>query len=338
MTPRDIIEKNIKFQNPERIGLRFNALGVSDVHRIYVQHPGNVANDSSGEISMAKKRKYPDNIDEWGCKWENVSGVEESDMGQVLDPPIKHIDQAQDYPFPDPYDPKHFPRIEETLALSGEKFVQLNSPFCLFERLHFLRGFEDSLCDLALEPEKSAKLLDAIIGFQIGIAEMAGKLGGGRIHCFDTTDDWGTQAGMFISPKMWRQAFKPRYKKLIDTVHDNGMYFRFHSDGKINPILEDLVEIGVDILNIHQPLLIGFDEIREKLRGKVCLEVSVDIQATLPYGIKEDITNQVKKIIDNCCTPAGGLIGVEYRRGKAVGISQQALEYELAAFQKFGSL
>ncbi len=69
----------------------------------------------------------------------------------------------------------------------------------------------------------------------------------------------------FISPKMWRKFLKPRYKKLIDAIHDNGMALRFHSDGKINTIHEDLVELGVDILNIHQPLLLGIEEVSSAL-------------------------------------------------------------------------
>lgn len=116
------------------------------------------------------------------------------------------------------------------------------------------------------------------------------------------------------------------------------MYLRFHTDGKINPIFEDLIDLGVDILNMHQPLLLGFDDIRVKLRGRICMEVSVDIQSTLPKDDKEAITAEVQQIIRNCCTPSGGLIGVEYRHGAAIGISKQALAWELEAYQKFGNL
>ncbi len=339
MNSYDIIRKNIEFDDPPRIGLRFNSLGVSDVKRIYVQPPARLVPADIQQVRMDRKiNTRPGEVDEWGCKWESLDSGLGGDMGQVLDPPLKELQDVIDYPFPDPYDPHHFAGLDEALADTEGLFVQLNSPFCLFERLHFLRGFEASLSDLILQPELSAILLDKILDYQIGIAEMAGKLGKGRIHCFDTTDDWGTQTAMFISPRMWRKLFKPRYKKLIDVIHANGMYLRFHTDGKINPIFEDLIDLGVDILNMHQPLLLGFDDIREKLRGRICMEVSVDIQSTLPKDDKEAITAEVQQIIRNCCTPSGGLIGVEYRHGAAIGISKQALAWELEAYQKFGNL
>lgn len=339
MNGYEIIMRNILFDFPERIGLRFNSLGVSDVFRIYVQPPIEFRPSDILNVSMDKKmRTRSGQMDEWSCKWESSEGEESGDMGQVLDPPLKDLNEISSYPFPDPYDPAHFDGLEEALANTEGKFVQLNSPFCLFERLHFLYGFNETLCDLVLFPEKMEALIDQVIAYQIGIVEMAGQLGKGRIHCFDTTDDWGTQTNLFISPKMWRKIFKPRYQRLINAIHANGMVLRFHTDGKINTILDDLVEMGVDILNVHQPLLLGINEVAEKLSGKICLEVSADVQLTLPSCDKLKIQNEVKEIVQKWCTPKGGLIGVEYRYGKVLGITEQALKWELEAFQRYGKI
>lgn len=339
MNGYEIVKRNISFDNPERVGLRFNSLGVSDVFRIFVQPPERCRPVNSPPVRMDKKiRTAPGQADEWGCTWESLEEENSGDMGQVLNPPLKNLDDLNTFPFPDPYDPHHFDGLEEALSLSNDKFVQMNSPFCIFERMHFLYGFSETLRDLALEPQKMEVLIDKVIAYQIGIVETAGKLGKGRIHCFDTTDDWGTQTNMFISPKMWRSLFKPRYKKLIDTIHAHGMVIRFHTDGRINAIFQDLIELGIDILNIHQPLLLGIDEVAEKLSGKLCLEVSTDIQQTLPSCDEQRIKNEVKEIIQKWCTPKGGLIGIEYRYGKVLGISEQALRWELDAFQQYGKL
>ena len=339
MDSYEIMMRNIHFDSPERIGLRFNSLGVSDVFRIYVQPPLKYRPSDKKNVRMDKKiRTAPGSTDEWGCTWESLEEEGSGDMGQVLHPPIRDLEQVSSYPFPDPYDPCHFDGLEDALQLSQGKFVQLNSPFCLFERLHFLYGFSETLRDLALLREKMEVLIDRVIAYQIGIVEMAGRLGKGRIHCFDTTDDWGTQTNMFISPKMWREIFKPRYKKLIDTIHANGMLLRFHTDGRINAIFPDLLELGVDILNVHQPLLLGIDDVAEKLSGKICLEVSSDVQQTLPTCNEQRIKNEVQEIVQKWCTPRGGLIGVEYRYGKVLGISEQALRWELEAFQQYGKI
>lgn len=337
MDSYEIMKRNITFDYPERVGLRFNSLGVSDVFRIFVQPPVNCRPATIQSVRMDKKiRTAPGQADEWGCTWESLEEEGSGDMGQVLNPPLKDLDDVATYPFPDPYDRHHFDGLEEALAISGGKFVQLNSPFCLFERLHFLYGFSETLRDLALDQQKMEKLIDKVIAYQIGIVEMAGKLGKGRIHCFDTTDDWGTQTNMFISPKMWRNIFKPRYKRLIDTIHANEMVIRFHTDGRINAIFPDLIELGIDILNVHQPLLLGIDDVAEKLSGKICLEVSADVQLTLPSCNEQKIQNEIKEIIQKWSTPKGGLIGVEYRYGKMLGISEQALRWELEAFQRYG--
>lgn len=339
MDSYEIMMRNIQFDSPQRIGLRFNSLGVSDVFRMYVQPPLNCRSSDNKNVRMDKKiRTASGSLDEWGCMWESLEEEGSGDMGQVLHPPIHDLDQVSSYPFPDPYDPHHFDGLEEALQLSKGKFVQLNSPFCLFERLHFLYGFSETLRDLALDREKMEALIDKVIAYQIGIVEMAGQLGKGRIHCFDTTDDWGTQTNMFISPRMWREIFKPRYQKLIDTIHANGMLLRFHTDGRINAIFPDLIELGVDILNVHHPLLLGIDDVAEKLSGKICLEVSCDVQQTLPSCDEQRIKNEVKEIVQKWCTPRGGLIGVEYRYGKVLGISEQSLRWELDAFQQYGKI
>jgi hypothetical protein len=82
--------------------------------------------------------------------------------------------------------------------------------------------------------------------------------------------------------------------------------------------------------------LLGIDDVAEKLSGKICLEVSADVQLTLPSCNEQKIQNEIKEIIQKWSTPKGGLIGVEYRYGKMLGISEQALRWELEAFQRYG--
>ncbi len=339
MNSYEIIRRNVAFDYPERVGLRFNSLGVSDVFRLYAQPPRTLRPEPAAPARMDKKiRTLPGHVDEWGCKWETNAELDGGDdMGLVLEAPLKEWSRFSSFPFPDPHNPDRFEGLETALAAAGERFVQLNSPFCLIERMHFMRGFEELMNDFILQPAEVEKFADQVISYQIGLVQMAAELGKGRIHCFDTTDDWGSQTAMFISPRMWRAIFKPRYKRLIDAIHAGGMLLRFHTDGKINAILDDLVELGVDILNVHQPRLLGIDEVAQRLAGRICFEASVDIQATLPGGDRDAIRNEVRELVGKWASPKGGLIGVEYRYGAAIGISRQALEWELEAFQEFGN-
>ena len=123
---------------------------------------------------------------------------------------------------------------------------------------------------------------------------------------------------------------------LFRSAHACEMDIRFHTDGRINDILPDLVELGVDIINIHQPRLVGIDEVSEIAQGKICFEAAVDIQATLPTGNKELIENEVKELIEKWATPEGGFIGVEYGYLGAIGVTKESMLYALECFEKYG--
>lgn len=337
MTGYEIVRKNVAFDRPERIALRFPSLGVSDVYRIYLQPPRDLRPPAASPPRMDKKtRPQNGSFDEWGCRWETLPGLVGEDMGQVTFHPLGDWTNFTGYAIPDPRAEGRFDGLEEALAASGERYVQLNSPFCLFERMHFLRGLPELMLDLVEQPQEVERLANAVIDYQIGIIQEAGRLGQGRIHCFDTTDDWGTQTGLMISPRMWRDIFKPCYRRMVDAAHAHDLHVRFHTDGKVNPILPDLVELGVDVINIHQPRLLGIEEVGRQLRGRVCFEASVDIQSTLPSGNQDLIEQEARMLVEQWATTEGGLIAVEYRDLTAIGANQQSLEWALEAFQKYG--
>ncbi|MDD2459425.1 MAG: uroporphyrinogen decarboxylase family protein, partial [Eubacteriales bacterium] len=179
---------------------------------------------------------------------------------------------------PDPRAEGRFDGLQQALDEAESKglYVQMNSPHCIFERMHFLRGFDDTLVDCMLEPELVEGLAIRMADYQIGIIEEAYRLGQGRIHCYDTTDDWGTQNNLMVSPAVFRSIFKPQYKRIFDAAHRCGMDVRFHTDGKVNDILPDIIEVGADI------------------------------QATLPTGDKQKIEDEVKQLVEKWVTPQGG--------------------------------
>jgi uroporphyrinogen decarboxylase len=333
------IKANINFTGPDRIGLRFDRIeNVSDVCRIFVLPPNN-NRDKNKKYSVSKKvRPASGEYDEWGCLWESEDATG-SDMGQVVNIPIDDWDNINDYNWPDPKAEGRFDGLEEALNDAEEKglYVQLNSPQCIFERMHFLRGFEDTLMDCMCEPELIEEMAKNLANYQIGIIEEAARLGKGRIHCYDTTDDWGTQSNLMIPPEVFREIFKPQYKRVFDKAHECGMDVRLHTDGKINSILPDFIELGVDILNIHQPRLVGIDEVSEIAQGKICFEAAIDIQSTLPTGDLVKIEEEAKELCMKWATPMGGLIGVEYGYLSAIGTTKESMLYALEMFKKYGT-
>lgn len=339
MSSYEIVKRNITFDAPERIAIKYPTLGEGDILRLFLQLPRDRRKSDATPDMRKKVINTPGEYDEWGCLWENMGG-DGLGLGQPVEHPLKSWEDLESYIVPDPYVQGRFDGLEEALAIAKreQKWVQLNSQYCIFERLHFLRGFENTLMDMYTDRDRFEQLCDKLLDYQLGIVRQAAKLGKGRIHAIDISDDWGTQTALMISPDLWRGIFKPRYKVLIDEMHRYGIFCNFHSCGRINDILDDFVELGVDIVNIHQPNLLGIDEIGKKYAGKIAFDVAVDIQDTLPTGNKELIEREVIDLITKWGTKDGGIIAAEYRFLNAIGATQEAFEYALTCFKKHGKL
>lgn len=115
-----------------------------------------------------------------------------------------------------------------------------------FERLHSLLGFEDALIALIDEPEATEAFFTAYTDWRCRLIEKIGKYYHPDI--LNIQDDWGHQRNMLMSPDTWREMIKPHIKRMVKCAHTNGMIYQQHSCGYIEPIIEDLIEIGVDAL------------------------------------------------------------------------------------------
>jgi len=170
----------------------------------------------------------------------------------------------------------------------------------------FIRGFSSTLEDLYIDREYIEQLAEIVFGFEENVIEQI------KDHGFDGVaffDDWGTQSNMIISPSLWREIFKPLYKKQFDLVHSLGMDVYFHCCGYIYDIIPDLIEIGVDMLNLSQPNVFDIEIVGSEFNGKVCFVCPISYQTTSLSGTKEEIYNEAKKLIDNLGSDKGGFIG-----------------------------
>lgn len=174
--------------------------------------------------------------------------------------PIKNIGDIHKYDFPDLCDRSRFRKIKSISNNTEEYNLVLNWVF-LFEKLHFLHGFNSILIDLMLNKNKIEFLLYKIVNFNIDIIRILSRDFKNIVHGFKSTDDWGTQDGLIIRPSLWREIFKTRYKKIMDEVHKIDLDFWLHSDDNIEQTIPDLIEIGVEVLEIPQPKLFNLEEL-----------------------------------------------------------------------------
>jgi uroporphyrinogen-III decarboxylase len=107
-----------------------------------------------------------------------------------------------------------------------------------------------------------------------------------------------------------------------------------HSCGKINAILDSLIEIGVDVIEPQQPRTLGIEAIGQQFRGRVCFASLVDIQHTLPFKDEDEIRAEAKLLLEQWSTPEGGFILIDYGDGTAIGVSLEKKQAMLEAFLK----
>jgi len=314
------IRRAIEFNRPDRLPLLFDALGVSDVHIVQTNQ---YVPDSCG--------KNDENFDEWGCRWVRS---QMANMGQVKGHPLKSWSTLKGYKWPNPNDPSLYEGKESRFEGSEEKYVLTEFFMLLFERMHSLHGMENVLVDLYLEKERIEMLADKIVEYDIVVIRNITERFPGCIHGFYFTDDWGSETATLVSPLMWREFFKPRYARIFDAVHKADWHVWMHTCGRVNEIIGDLIDIGLDVINLQQPRALGMEEIGQQFRGLICFDSLCDIQRTLPFGSSEQIRTEAQLLLENWGTNKGGFILSDYGDGEAIGVEVEKKRIMLEAFQE----
>ena len=173
-----------------------------------------------------------------------------------------------------------------------DKFVLTCTEARPFERMQFLRGTENLFMDLAYGDKEVYKLRDMLHEFYVREIEMWLNTG---VDGIQFMDDWGSQNALLISPTMWREFFKPLYRDYCDLIHSKGKYVFMHSDGNIESIYPDLIEIGVDALN-SQLFCMDIEKLGERYAGKIAFWGEIDRQWVLPFGTPDEVRKAVKRV------------------------------------------
>ncbi|MEW6202332.1 MAG: uroporphyrinogen decarboxylase family protein [bacterium] len=270
--------------------------------------------------------------DEFGCVWQAGSA---DSIGECIGHPIKDWSQTDTFRIPDPRRRERFKTFRNLKKVFATgKFIIGDLANGIFERTHFLRGFEQLMVDLVSEPDKVMRLIDRMIDeWYLGLMEMYARY---RCHAVIMTDDWGSQETLMVSPDTWRGIFKPRYKRLIDAAHDKGMKFILHSCGDIRLIIPDLIEIGLDVLQKDDMECLGLDYLEENVSGKLCLFGPLDLQRVLPKAAPEDIKREVRRTISALGRHGGGIMGMIYAQPQAIDIPWHKFALMHYYFYKYG--
>jgi uroporphyrinogen decarboxylase len=223
-------------------------------------------------------------------------------------------DDLAHWSWPDPYDPGRYRYLRwDALRASagGEYPVVLNFGDICVHQSQFCRGFEEWLTDIVLQPNLMHDLLTRVTDIRIAIAEEALKHIGDIVDMVETSDDVATQQGMLISPEHYREFVKPHHQRFFEAVRARtSAKIMYHCCGNVFPILNDLVEIGIDVLNPIQVSAKGMNTARLKREyGDVLTFMGgVDTQYVLSSGTPEEVRSEVQRRIDDLATGGGYIL------------------------------
>jgi uroporphyrinogen decarboxylase len=265
-------------------------------------------------------------VDWWGVGFD----VDEEGYFASVNPLVDSKD-LDAYPWPDPDEPNLLSEAKSVLkGDSGQNFIVPNFGFALFERAWTLRGLDTFMMDMVLDPGYAEDLLDRIIEIQLKLIRrfIALDVDGGYFG-----DDYGAQQNMLFSPKMWRKFIKPRLAQMFSPFQEAGLPILMHSDGQIQPIIPDLIEIGLTALNPVQPEVLDHTWLKETYRGSLAYYGGISTQSVLPNGSPGDVKRAVRDCVNRLAPDGTGLLIAPSHR-MMTDIPIENIEALLDAFQE----
>ena len=320
--PVDHIPTQINYTNGmgQKMAEHFN-VAADNLPEFLGNHMIRVDMDFPGVLSEDGHVKF----DWWGVGFD----TKEEGYFAAVSPLAKNND-LDSYSWPDPNDPTLLLGAERTIKEKGDVyFITPNFGFVLFERAWTLRGFEQFFMDMAVDPGFTNELFDRITDIQLQLIHRYIHLGvaGGYFG-----DDYGAQKNLLFSPRMWRKYIKPRLAKLFAPFKEHGLPILMHSDGQIQKILPDLVEIGLTALNPIQPEVLDHSWLVENFAGKLAFYGGVSTQTVLPYGMADEVKTAVATAISTLAPNSTGLLVAPSHR-MMTDIPMSNVEAMLKAFK-----
>jgi len=217
-------------------------------------------------------------------------------------------------PFHKPLTPEHLADIRRRAKELYDKTdyaIMVGFGGNLLEWGAYLCRFDQFLIDLAENRRKAESLLDRLVEMHLANLEKVLDAVEGYVQLIQMGDDLGTQLATVISPRLYREVFKPREKVIFERVRRRkGIHLFLHSCGSVADILPDLIEVGVEVLNPVQTSARGMDAARLKRefgRDLTFWGGGCDTQHVLPEGTRDEVARHVRERLD-ILAPGGGFV------------------------------
>lgn len=257
-----------------------------------------------------EERRIGDNLfqDAWGIKWTR----KEQEYGaycEFAEHPLADIKAYDNYKFPDPLENEKegYELYEALMAPYGSEYAILGGvPCSIFEGAWYLRGLENFMIDLRENREFADELMQKCMEYHLVVSEKLVEMG---VDIIWWGDDVSCESGPMVNPEVFTKLIKPKMAGMVEAVKkiNKDVKIAFHSDGKIDWLLDHFVEIGIDIINPLQPDANDIPAFKKRYGDKLTVWGNVDTRTVMSRGSCADVVQEVKRVIE-VLGPGGGLI------------------------------
>lgn len=346
MTHRENLLRTIRFEQPDYIPMNFCINGACWHH--YDQHalrdlmeahpflfPGFQRQERIIPRYGLNARKDTPYTDPWGCVWQTSdNGI----TGAVHGHPLSDWGKLDGYTPPDPERTDGTHPIDWRAVRAGVRRQKENGQFVrgglphghTFLRLQDIRGYENLMFDMADDEPRLSRLIAMVEEFNGRIVLKWMEM---EPDMMSYPEDLGMQIGPMLSPEHLRKYIQPVYRKLMKPARDQGCIVHMHSDGDIRALVDDLIEGGVEVINL-QDLVNGIDWIADTFAGKTCIDLDIDRQCVTAKGAPKQIDDLIREEVEKLGSKAGGLMMIY---GLYPGVPLENIQALMDAMEKYAT-
>lgn len=291
-------------------------------------------NEPEPELAPFERAGAP-YTDAWSCVWQTT---DDGITGAVTGHPLADWSKFERFVPPDPELTNGVMVIDWAAVKDNIRAVESDAKHYVgslehghaFQRLSYLRGYENLLLDMADDESRLWRLIEMVEAFSAEIVRQYLDLG---VAMMRYPEDLGMQVGPMLSPDQFGRYIKPMYERLMAPARQAGRLVHMHSDGDIRDLVGDITLSGVDVLNL-QDLVNGIDWIAANLKGKVCVDIDIDRQQITRFGTPEQIDALIREEVEKLGSLQGGLMMIY---GLYPGVPIENVKAVMDAMERYAS-
>jgi len=233
--------------------------------------------------------------------------LDENSAYVLLKHPLAGKNSLAGYEFPDPDDTDpYYERLGKVIRERyADRFVDGFIDAGSFLTAQLLFGMEEFLLQAAANIDLVTEAYEKVTEYYKALIPKYKKAGA---HMITMIEDVGGTNSLVINPRTWRERFRPITESFLKAVHDENMYAGLAIDGHSADVLDDLLEMPIDVFSVFDIKTTGLNKICEKLKGRLCVKATVDMQSTLATGAPEEVEKEAAELVETLNRPAGGFI------------------------------